>query len=167
MTPSVVVERLDLEGSGHLLKKGCDRPFLGLPIRRAKDWSKNVERYLILSFWRRSPRQGMPCGCSRRAKGRCRRTQNPQQLITPSATLPLPRQHSLICSGAEPIYLVHGPLWSRATGGDPPNNFPISAIIVGFLQMFCFLLNYFPPFFSSSEKKGGKRGPLFALNLRF
>ena len=48
-----------------------------------------------------------------------------------------PRQRPLICTGAEPIHPVHGPLRLRATEAMPRNRIHISAIFVRFHLCAC------------------------------
>jgi len=51
-----------------------------------------------------------------------------------------PRQHPLICTGAEPIHQVHGPPKPRATESMLRNRIPISAIFPPFYIYITYML---------------------------
>ena len=72
-------------------------------------------------------------GCSQTTKGQYRTTKT-HSILSHCHDHALPRQHMLICTGAEPIHLVHGSLRLRATKMILRNRIHNSAIFVRFLQ---------------------------------
>jgi len=92
------------------------------------------------------------CGCSRETKSQ-RRTTEPRSSPSQHHDSVPPRQHPLVCTGAEPIHPVHDQLHLPAAEATPPNRDYIFAIFARFflsllLSLSASLPAFLPDFLS-------------------